>query len=375
MTRAPVPRLFSPYSRLTSIRAVTDMLDAARMPVMRRGFANIKRLAMEARARLQGKAFFCNALQGMSAYNISVNCDMTVSCNCQDDYGEGLLGDMSRDSFESVYWGPVANGFRAALARGVLPLRTCSRCVELRTMDKSEVRAMIGRRAPAPEGIMVENTSNCNLDCIACNRKSIARSRRRTRMSLDDVRRIAETLRVHGIKRVHYFKYGETFLSPTIREELTVIRETNPGIIITISTNGNFVDSQDKREAALLADHIYFSIDGVSDETLSHYQRGGSFEKAYANLREVVRLRNEKGRTLPYIEWKYVLFNWNDRPEFLAAARDLAAEAGVDVISFCPTNAPYYGKSLRFYYSPFLKKETVRRWNVREIRFSRTERP
>lgn len=120
MTRVPVPRLHSPYARLTSIRAVTDMLDAARVPVMRRGFANIKRFVMEARARLRHRAFFCTALHGMSSYNISINCDMTVSCNCQDDYGEGLLGDMSRDSFEAVYWGPVANGFRAAMARSVL---------------------------------------------------------------------------------------------------------------------------------------------------------------------------------------------------------------------------------------------------------------
>ncbi len=361
------------HSRITSPPPVTDLLDALRRPTARKLFASCKKLALETKARLQNKIFYCNALQGMSTYNISVNCDMTVSCNCQDDYGEGILGDLSRTSFSDIFGGPAANAIRAKLAEGILPLRTCSRCFELRTVTKAQAPHARGRRA-APQGIMVENTSECNLHCVACNRTSIAADRRTRRMSMDDIRIVSSTIRDNGIKRIHFFKYGEPFLSPTVYEELKIIKEQNPEVIIVISTNGAAINTRERRDAALLADHIYFSIDGVSDETLTRYQRGGSFAKAFGNMREVIRLRNARGQKLPFVEWKYVLFNWNDRPHMLAAAKALAKEAGVDVISFCPTNAPYYGKSWRFYVSPFFKKETVKRWNVREIRFSETER-
>jgi MoaA/NifB/PqqE/SkfB family radical SAM enzyme len=238
-------------------------------------------------------------------------------------------------------------------------------------MDKSHASDRLTPAAGAPEGIMVENTALCNLHCIACNRASIASIRRKTRMSLDDIRKVSSAIRENGIKKLFFFKYGEPFLSPTIYEELRLIREQNPHLLIVISTNGAVIETQKQREAALFADQIYFSIHGISDEILSNYQRGGSFTKAFENMREVVRLRNAAGRKRPLCEWKYVLFNWNDRPEMVAAAATLAKEIGVDAISFWPTNAPYYGKSWRYYVSRFFTKDTAKRWgSIREIRFS-----
>ena len=37
-------------------------------------------------------AYYCNALQGNYNYNICINSDMTISCNCQDYDGAGQLG-------------------------------------------------------------------------------------------------------------------------------------------------------------------------------------------------------------------------------------------------------------------------------------------
>lgn len=338
---------------------------------MRKMFAFVKKHALQMRARAGHKVFYCNALNGTSHYNISINCDMSVSCNCQDDYGEGIIGDFSRDSLKDIFLGPVAQSIRLRLSQGILPLRTCSRCFDLRTMDKSMAAQGLTPASPAPEGLMVENTALCNLHCVACNRESIAAIRRKTRMSLPDIRKVASAIRENKIKKLYFFKYGEPFLSPTIHDELRIIREQNPDVLIIISTNGAVIESQQQREAALLADQLYFSIHGISDEILSNYQRGGSFAKAFTNMREVVRLRNASGRTTPLIEWKYVLFNWNDRPEMVTTAVSLAKEIGVDAISFWPTNAPYYGKSLRYYVSRFFTGDTAKRWgSIREIRFT-----
>src|SRR5271165_5607722 len=80
----------------------------------------------EAKARLRGQAFYCAALHGQSDYNITINSDLTVSCNCQDYDGSGHLGDLKQTSFENVFHGPVAKSFREHLAQGKLPIKACT---------------------------------------------------------------------------------------------------------------------------------------------------------------------------------------------------------------------------------------------------------
>jgi hypothetical protein len=81
----------------------------------------------ELSARLKGQRFYCSALAGESDYNITVNCDLTVSCSCQDYDGSGHIGDLNKNSFQEVFFSPTANRFRAELAKGKLPIMTCTR--------------------------------------------------------------------------------------------------------------------------------------------------------------------------------------------------------------------------------------------------------
>src|ERR1700734_2696608 len=91
------------------------------------------------RARLTGQKYFCNALAGESDYDITVNSDLTISCNCQDYDGTGHIGDLRKNSFEEIFFGPVAQKFRDDLAKGKIPITTCSRCGDLRRLKKNEM--------------------------------------------------------------------------------------------------------------------------------------------------------------------------------------------------------------------------------------------
>ena len=51
---------------------------------------------LELRARLTGEKYYCNALAGEADYDITINSDMTVSCNCQDYEGTGHFGDLRK---------------------------------------------------------------------------------------------------------------------------------------------------------------------------------------------------------------------------------------------------------------------------------------
>jgi len=196
--------------------------------------------------------------------------------------------------------------------------------------------------------MLLENTVNCNIDCLGCDRGSAALIRRQRQMSLEDLTRMADLVHDLGLQQVFYLNLGEPFLSPNIGQELPLLRNRNPNCRIVISTNGIILNSDAKREAAMSASHLFFSIAGVDDEMLKKYEKLGSFEKAYQNMKSLVDYRNAKGFSRPLIEWKYLLFNWNDRRRTIERAIEMAREAHVDAISFWPTNNPYYGFSWRY---------------------------
>ena len=159
---------------------------------------------------------------------------------------------------------------------------------------------------------------------------------------------------------------GEPFLSPNIGQELPLLRKKNPNCRIVISTNGIVLNTDTKREAALSASNILFSIAGINDEMLKKYEHLGSYEKAYANMKALVEYRNARGLSLPLLEWKYLLFNWNDHRRTIERAIELAKAAGVDSISFWPTHNPMYGFSYR-YALGWLNHIGVGNWKGREV--------
>src|SRR6185436_3104347 len=290
------------------------------------------------------------------------------------------LGDLNKNSFQEVFFGPKAQHLRTELAKGKLPIMTCARCGDLKRVAKSEVKVMktlpLGARSsegngkpagngsssvhsnelpaqlfagPEPRlpyrGMLLENTVRCNIDCIGCDRESAARVRTTLQMDLAKLSRMADLVSELGLQQLFYLNLGEPFLSPNIREELPLLRKKNPDCRIVISTNGIILNNDVKREAALSASHLLFSIAGTSDPMLKKYEHHGNFDKAYGNMKALVDYRNARGLSKPLIEWKYLLFNWNDRKQTINRAIEMAKEAGADAISFWPTNNPFYGYS------------------------------
>ena len=331
--------------------------------------SNIKRILrklIEFKASLSSKSFYCKALSGMSTYNICINSDLTVSCNCRDYDGTGHIGDFSSQSFSDVLSGIIAKEFRKKLAYGRLPILTCTTCNELHLIDKNNAQHFEQHYA-LPEGIMLENTICCNLNCTQCARKEVTSIRKKKSLTLEEIKKVSMEIKRCNIKSLCFFSLGEPFLSPNIYDELKILRDDNPDLTITVSTNGTLLDNDKARVAALMLDTIIFSIDGISNKTLQKYQKKGSFEKSYNNMKALVDYRNAKNLYKPLIEWKYVLFNWNDEKQMILEAIKLASQAKVDIISFWPTRTPIYGISWRYYFSSFFKTIGYKNWKGREV--------
>ena len=306
-------------------------------------------LRLRASACVRRRAFFCTALAGASGYNICVNSDLSVSCNCSDVDGSGHIGDLGTQTLDEIFSGPTATRFRRELFAGRLPTSWCARCVDLRVVGRTGAKRTVESFHAPLRAVMVENTNACNLRCLSCARSSIGRTRARRSMSLDDVKRVADEIARSDVRSVSFFNLGEPFASTNIRREIEILREAVPDLTIVTSTNGLLIESDDAREAALLFDAVSFSIDGVSTPMVRRYQRGGDFARAWGNMRELVRLRDARGLDRPRVIWKYVLFNWNDRGDVIERALALGRAAGVDEMLFRGTFSPAYGMSLRYH--------------------------
>jgi hypothetical protein len=307
-------------------------------------------------ARMTKKRFYCNALNGTSDYNISVNCDMTVACSCADHEAKDLIGDLNTQTLREIFDGAQARKLRHCMAEGKLPLIQCATCPEVRTVEKQKAAYYETNYHTPTLGMLIENSIHCNYNCRSCTRVLITKKRKKARLDLDDIAKLSLMLKEYGLQSLYYFKLGEIFLSPTIFEEIGIIRKDNPDIQIKIESNGSAIDTDRKRDAALMMNRVRISIDGPDDRTLKLYQRGGSFKRSYKNICDLAAYRNKRGRTLPLIEWKYVVFNWNDREEMLLEAIDLARKAGINGISFWPTVSPFYGFSWRYRFKMYSDK-------------------
>jgi pyruvate-formate lyase-activating enzyme len=338
------------------------------LPFLRR-LKNADLLLGNAARVLRREAYFCTALAGLSDYNICINADMSVSCNCLDLDGSGQLGDLRRHTLQEIFAGPTATAFRKSLARGVLPIRRCLTCRELTKASREQAQRHLTDFAPPTRGIMVENTVLCNLKCVNCSRSVILATRKRHRMSLADMRTVAAELRANKVGVINFFNLGEPFLSDTVGEELALLKEHNPAAAIYVSTNGVLVNQPQKREAALLADYIFFSLDGASTASVNRYQVGGNFEATYRNMAELVRLRNSRGLAKPVIDWKYVVFRWNDSEAEIERAVALAREANVDILSFWPGSGTPEQVSERFASDPYFASLGAASWKGREFDF------
>jgi hypothetical protein len=277
-------------------------------------------------------------------------CDGRMVCGCADPYGRRVLGDARTAGVHDIWTGPVVSGLRADLNAGGSTF--CGDCPLKLPVSKADPLTVRSIDAGAqPSRLYIECTAACNISCAqACcaPETGITRTRQAGMLDFDLFRRVIDEAGP-SLVRVDFFNYGEAFLHKRAVEMCEYIKTNFPHIYLYTSTNGLALsEAQARRLVHSGIDEVTFSIDGATSESYAKYRQRGKFDVAIANLRTMVDEKRRSGRDVPFLNWRYILFTWNDGDAEMDEARRLAAEIGVDRLCWEITDHPEDAYSRRF---------------------------
>src|SRR5262245_7866643 len=277
-------------------------------------------------------------------------CDGRLVCGCADPYGHRVLGDVRTQSVAEVWRGATITGLREDLNAG--GSKFCGDCPLKLPLGKDEAPPVRPTDAGGlPSRMYIECTAACNISCNqACcaPETGITRTRQAGMLDFDLFRRVIDEAGA-SLVRVDFFNYGEAFLHKRAVEMCEHIKARFPHIYLYTSTNGLALnEAQARRLVHSGIDEVTFSIDGARAESYAKYRQRGRFDTAIANLRAMVDEKRTAGRDLPFLNWRYILFRWNDDDAEMTQARQLAAEIGVDRLCWELTDHPESAYSRRF---------------------------
>jgi hypothetical protein len=277
-------------------------------------------------------------------------CDGRVVCGCADPYATRVLGDMRATTLNAIWQGPAASALRSDLNQG--GSKFCGDCPLKLPLGKDDTVPQRDLNVSAlPNRLYIECTAACNISCFqACcaPETGITRTRQAGMLDWNVFTKIVDEAGP-ALVRIDFFNYGEAFLHKRAVEMCEYIKTKFPHIYLYTSTNGLALTEEKARRLVHSGiDEVTFSIDGASQDTYARYRQRGKFDLAIHHLRVMAEEKARSGRDVPHLNWRYILFGWNDNDEEMMRARELAREIGVDRLCWEITDHPEDSFSRRF---------------------------
>lgn len=175
-----------------------------------------------------------------------------------------------------------------------------------------------------PRRLVFELTNACNLNCVMCGRN--ASDFKATMFDMEWFRYFEPML--DTVEEVTLMGWGEPTMHPHFEEMLQIIDQHSARKYFC--TNGMRLD---KITDAIFDNHVdvfAVSLDGATAETNNRIRRGSDIDKIIKNLKEIERIKTERGLTYPWINFVFCAMrsNIHELPNLVR----LAHEAGIDEV-------------------------------------------
>ncbi|MEZ5320411.1 MAG: radical SAM/SPASM domain-containing protein [Vicinamibacterales bacterium] len=160
-------------------------------------------------------------------------------------------------------------------------------------------------RSPGwPDIVQIESTNKCNAKCVFCPRDDMFRPQ--GVMDMDLYRKVVDECAELGITHVRVHNYGEPFLDRELVEKVAYAKSKGIAEVGMIS-NGSLISERLARgmiDAGL--DAINISVDAAGKEVFEATRLQLKFDNVIDNIRTLVRLKQELGKTRPKLILSFV---------------------------------------------------------------------
>ncbi|TVR11195.1 MAG: radical SAM protein [Salinarimonadaceae bacterium] len=185
--------------------------------------------------------------------------------------------------------------------------------------------AQLRRPGPlmAPVHVSIEPTNACNARCSVCETGKGDMARK---TGFLDEHLYKDFINKNGsdISVLLYYFMGEPFMHRSSYDMIRFARDK--GIYVETCTNGDFVDP----EGVIFSDinKISFQIGGMDQETHGRYRARTRFDKAIANLEELVRIKKKYPASNVEIEVGFIVMRHNEHQvgDFLEWAKRIGID-------------------------------------------------
>lgn len=175
-----------------------------------------------------------------------------------------------------------------------------------------------------PRRLVFELTNACNLNCIMCGRN--AADFRPTVFDMDVFRSFEPLMDM--VEEVTLMGWGEPTIHPNFIEMLEIINKHSARKYFC--SNGMNLKKIKNAIFDYNVDVFAISLDGATDETNSRIRRGSKIDQITEDLKDIVRIKKERGLKYPWINFVFCAMRSNIRelPDLVR----LAAEIGIEEV-------------------------------------------
>lgn len=175
-----------------------------------------------------------------------------------------------------------------------------------------------------PRRLVLELTNACNLNCVMCGRN--AADFKPVSFSMDMFYSLEPLL--DTVEEVTLMGWGEPTIHPHFKEMLEVINRHSARKYFC----SNGMNLKNIKEAIFdyNVDVFAVSLDGATDETNSRIRRGSDITYITEQLKDIVRIKKERGLKYPWINFVFCAMKSNLH-ELLGLVK-LAADIGIEEV-------------------------------------------
>lgn len=162
------------------------------------------------------------------------------------------------------------------------------------------------RNIPAPIRLWIEPTSHCNLRCVMCLNKNLAKSEKGF-MDFSIFKKIIDeaSLFAHDINLFHR---GESLLHPEIFRMIKYAKKK--GLYTRLNTNATLLNEERSRQILDSGlDFLSFSFDGYEKKVYEDIRIGADFDKTLNNILAFLSRKKELAKSAPYTTFTIIEFS------------------------------------------------------------------